>query len=374
MDDDSKINCNIGGVDVELLIDSGSASNIISDKTWVHLKDCGVQVTNQISNPDKTFMGYGSNTPLTVLGSFESKISLGPEIKTDIFYVIKDGNRDLLGKNTALALKVLKLGLNINSVSDEKFPKFDGVKLNIAIDKTVTPVSQSYRRIPIPIEEKINKKIDELLKLDIIEPVERPSGWVSPIVPVLKTNGDVRLCIDMRCANKAIVRENHPLPTMDQLLPQFRSAKIFSKLDIKDAFHQIEINEESRDITTFITNRGLFRYKRLMFGISCAPELFQKTLERILLPCQGVVNFIDDIVVFGKDEIEHSTRLNQVINVLKKSNVFLNEKNAFLMLRVYNFWDTSYLGKVLNLWTIISNLLRHLDHQRQWKRFKAFLG
>lgn len=344
MDDDTTVNCNIGGVNVELLIDSGSTANIISEKTWTHLKGCGVRVSNQVTNSDKIFMAYGSNTPLTVLGSFEADISLGPELKNDTFYVIKDGNRDLLGKNTAIAFKVLKLGLNINSVSDNKtFPKFKGIQLNISIDKSVTPVSQSYRRVPIPIEEKVNNKINELIELDIIEPVDKPSGWVSPIVPVLKNNGDVRICVDMRCANKAIIRENHPLPTMDQLLPQFGSAKVFSKLDIKDAFHQAEISESSRDITTFITNRGLFRYKRLMFGISCAPELFQKTLERILLPCQGVVNFIDDIVVFGKDDIEHRTRLNHVLSVLKSSGVLLNDKKC-----IFNVSRINFLGHELS--------------------------
>ncbi|XP_049886660.1 uncharacterized protein LOC126381182 isoform X2 [Pectinophora gossypiella] len=116
MDDDTKVNCYIGGVNLELHIDSGSISNIISDKTWIQLKKQGIQVTNQIANPNKTFMAYGSDKPLTVLGSFEAQISLGPESKKDIFYVIKDGNRDLLGKDTAIALKVLKLGINnINS-------------------------------------------------------------------------------------------------------------------------------------------------------------------------------------------------------------------------------------------------------------------
>lgn len=98
----------------------------------------------------------------------------------------------------------------------------------------------------------------------------------------------------MRCANKAIMRENHPLPTMTQFLPKLIKLCIFSKLDIKDAFHQVEIKEDCRDITTFKISKGLFRYKRLMFGISGAPEHFQKIMERMLLPCKGVVNFIDE--------------------------------------------------------------------------------
>lgn len=118
----------------------------------------------------------------------------------------------------------------------------------------------------------MNSKIYGLLQKDIIEKVEGPSDLISPVVPILKADGDVRLCIDMRRANLAIKRENHPLPTMEQLLPKIQNAKMFSKLDIKDAFHQLELVPESRHITTFISGKGFYRFKRLMFGITCAPE------------------------------------------------------------------------------------------------------
>lgn len=80
--------------------------------------------------------------------------------------------------------------------------------------------------------------MDELIASDIIEEVRGPAEWISPMVPVLKENGEIRICIDMRQANKAILRENYPIPTMDSLLPKFRKAHYFSKLDIKNAFHQ----------------------------------------------------------------------------------------------------------------------------------------
>lgn len=86
------------------------------------------------------------------------------------------------------------------------------------------------------MESKINKKIQALVDADIIEPVNEPSDWISPLVPVLKGDQDVRLCVDMRRANQAIIREKHP----------FKNAKIFSKLDLKDSFHQLELSEDSR--------------------------------------------------------------------------------------------------------------------------------
>ena len=225
---------------------------------------------------------------MEVLGSFETNITVGAKTETAKFYVVKNGSKILLGKTTDIG--VLKLGLGINKISDGTFPKFKDVVLTILIDKSIKPACQPYRRISTPLESKINEKIQELIKMDIIEPVNRPSSWVSPMVLTLnKSDGGVGICIEMRRANKAIIRENHPVPTMDQLITKFRKALLFSKLNIKLAFQQIELSEESRHITTFITNTRLYRYKRLMFGISCAPECFQTILERILLPAEGVL-------------------------------------------------------------------------------------
>ncbi|XP_075981602.1 uncharacterized protein LOC142980155 [Anticarsia gemmatalis] len=221
IDDDAQIDCQVGGVKIEVLIDSGSKSNIINDKTWEHMKHCNVKVSNQQKSSNKTFLAYGAKEPLKVLGSFDALIEAGSNSIITKFYVIKNGSRNLLGKETAIALKVLKLGLDVNSIEQKPFPKFKDVQLEITFDKTVRPVCQPYRRVPIPLETKINKKIDELVQMDIIEPVNKPSAWVSPMVPVLKPDGDIRICLDMRIANKAIIRENHPLPTMDQLIPRF---------------------------------------------------------------------------------------------------------------------------------------------------------
>jgi len=109
----------------------------------------------------------------------------------------------------------------------------------------------------------------------------------------------------MREANKAIKREKHPIPTLDDLINELNGAKMFSRLDMNQAFHQLELDEHSRSITTFSTHVGLRRYKRLMFGVNSAPEMFQHTLSELLRDAPGVVNFIDDIIVFGTSKEEH---------------------------------------------------------------------
>lgn len=99
-----------------------------------------------------------------------------------------------------------------------------------------------------------------------------------------KSNGEPRVCLNLRRVNEAVLRERYPMPVVDELLARIGKG---SKLDIRDAFLQTELAPESRDITTFITSRGLFRFKRLPFGLVSAPEIFQKVMEEILAGCEG---------------------------------------------------------------------------------------
>lgn len=208
--------------------------------------------------------------------------------------------------------------------------KVNGVQIRIPIDPRVAPIQQGKRRCPAAMFMPLKVKMDELLAEDIIEEAPEASEWVSPLVPVLKDNGDIRVCVDMRRANKAILRENHPLPTIDELFAQLSRAAYFSKLDFKNGFHQLEIHPDSRPITTFISPWGLYRYKRLCFGVNCAPEMFQKIVEQILVGCKNVLIFIDDIVVYGKTETEHDECLRNVLTALKKRNVLLNHSKCEL--------------------------------------------
>lgn len=178
----------------------------------------------------------------------------------------------------------------------------------------------------------------------------------------------------MRQANKAIERQNHPLPTMDVLLPQLREAKLFTRLDIKNAFHQIEIGKSSRYITTFISKRGLLRYKRLMFGITCAPEMFQRIMEHMLIDCLGTINFIDDIIIFGATEADHDNNLRNTLQVLKNNNVLLNEAKC-----MYKTEQIKFLGYQLSAKGIrpLENYINGIKKFREPKtidELQSFLG
>ena len=117
----------------------------------------------------------------------------------------------------------------------------------------------------------------------------------------------------MRRANEAIVRERHPIPTVDEVLQDMTQSSVFSKLDLKWGYHQLELSEESRDIITFSTHAGLYRYKRLMFGVTSAPEIYQHAIQKALHGCKGVRNISDDIILNDKNDQQHDERLKKLL-------------------------------------------------------------
>ena len=145
-----------------------------------------------------------------------------------------------------------------------KFPGvFSGVgrlknyQLKLHIDPQVTPVVQKMRRIPFSPKDKVTAKVNELLENDIIERVEGPTTWISPVVVAPKPSGDIRLCVDMRRANEAIIRERLPIPTVDEVLESLNGSTVFYQLDLRWGFYQIELEPNSRDITAFAADDGI---------------------------------------------------------------------------------------------------------------------
>ena len=145
---------------------------------------------------------------------------------------------------------------------------------------------QRRRRIPFHVRKKFEDVLLRLEKLDIIEKVECTTLWISPIVVVPKKNDSIRFCVDIRLPNKAIKRERHITPTIDDIITELNGAQLFSKIDLNNGYHQLVLHEESIYITTFITHVGLRRYKRLMFGINAASRLEEKGLTLNYNKCE----------------------------------------------------------------------------------------
>ena len=206
----------------------------------------------------------------------------------------------------------------------------------LVVDESIPAKVLPSRKIPIALENDVIKSIKDLVDRKILIPVEKPTKWVSQMAAVRKPNGDIRICIDPQPLNVALQREHYRLPTFDDVLPKLLNAKVFSKVDVKEAFWHIKLDEYSSILTTMITPIGRFRWARLPFGLKVSSEIFQKRLHQALSDLDGVICVADDIVVFGsgnnEEEAEknHEENLKQLLARCSKAKIKLNKAKMHL--------------------------------------------
>ncbi|MEL7520139.1 MAG: reverse transcriptase family protein, partial [Cyanobacteria bacterium J06553_1] len=199
--------------------------------------------------------------------------------------------------------------------------------------QVANPVPAKGRSFRYP--ERAKKIIAEMLKdmheKDIIEP--STSAWLSPIVLVSKPDGSKRMCLDYRLVNTHLAEDIHPLPRLEELVEVAAGNKFYATLDMREAYFQIKLGEDSRDLTTFSDGASLYRFKRLPFGLQCSPAIFSRKMEEIIAPLMKegwVRNYLDDIILWASSFDELLLRLKCVMQALKDKGVKLNLKKCDL--------------------------------------------
>ena len=192
-------------------------------------------------------------------------------------------------------------------------------KLSISI-AGARPVASPPYRIPDRLKEGVRSEILKLEELEIVVPSTSP--WGSPVVPVPKSDGTVRICIDYRRLNEVTEGDPFYMCTMEEIIERVGGSMVISKLDLAKGFFQIEVEEESRQKTAFITPFGKFEFKRMPFDLKNAPAIFQRTMEVVLIDCYDFsAPYIDDIVVFSADGESHAQHLRLVFAALDKQGL-----------------------------------------------------
>lgn len=339
------VTCCIGSCPIRFLIDSGADVNVIGGNDWARLKQearSGMATFKITDNPSRGLHAYGSRKPMTIECTFSAKIteshSVGSTVYA-IFHVVPQGTRSLLGRSTASDMGLLHVGTAINSCQTssnaDKFPKMPGVKVRFSVDKTVPPTKSAYYNVPAAFREGARNRLHEMEARGIIEEVTSAPNWISGMSAVAKGKNDFRLVVNMRAPNRAINREYFRLPLLEEMRVKLHGSRYFSKLDLSNAFYHLELAEESRDLTTFLAEDGMYRFTRLMFGVNCAPEIFQREMVRILKDVDNIIVYIDDILIFAETLEKLRTTVCKVLQILKANNLTLNTaKCEFDMTRI----------------------------------------
>jgi hypothetical protein len=344
-------------VQVHFKVDTGADVTAIPEKLFGEIFK-----SSQLQPSDRTLYGPGQ-TKLETIGKFKGVLHLDSNRNSrqhsgqscQNIYVIKHLNQALLGRPAIEALHILSKA-NLSSVSESEQPaelakykklfptlfsglgKLEGAyKIELQGDAKPFAIT-TPRQVPLPLMSKVKEELTRMQNLGVIKPVDQPTDWCAGMVVVPKANSErVRICVDMQRLNESVRRELHPLPSVDQTLAQLRGAKILTKLDANSGFWQIDLDEESQLLTCFMTPFGRFAFRRLPFGISSAPEHFQKRMQRILEGLDGVVCEMDDILVFGENQTEHDKRLMDVLRGLEKAGLTLNSEKCVFSVRSLKF-------------------------------------
>jgi len=341
----------------EFLLDSGSTSTLIGRDGFYQLENIKLKPTNRKIYP------FGQNKPLDLDGVFVAQLSLPNSKKrvTEDVYVTSSSNRaNILSCYASRELGLIKFAkqVQLNSLSYQPpqeslqhapLSKMAGIKVKLHLDPDVEPVVQPHRRIPFHYREWLDKELQKFEQQGVIERVTEPSPWVSPITIAEKPGKPLRLCVDMRQANKAIKRTRHVLATLEDIISQVTGSQFFSVVDLMQGYHQLELDPKSRPITTFSSHKGLWRYKRLFFGVNCASEIFNNILREVLSGLPGVINAMDDILIHGRTEAEHDERLYQAQARLKENNLTIREKKSQIKQKEVKFWGVILSGKGISI-------------------------
>ncbi|UYV73932.1 K02A2.6-like [Cordylochernes scorpioides] len=297
-------------------------------------------------------IGAAEFSELQTVGMFISTLRNGNyEIKEKI-YVIRRLSEPLLSRRACellnLARRIEVVATRINPIKE--FPEvFEGLgQIGNPYEIKLKPGAKPYavhtpRRVPIPLMEKLRTRLEELEKAGIIGQVNVATEWCAPTVIAGKPNGDIRLCVDLSRLNEHVQREVHPMPVVEHMLGQLGEARFFSKLEANSGFHQIPLSPDCQHLTTFITPFGRYKYCRMPFGISLAPEYFQRVMSIILQGMDGVMCYLDDILIFASDSKTHDRILRLVLRKLKEAKVTLNKAKC-----VFGVPRINFLGHILD--------------------------
>ena len=299
------ITLELNGVPLDMELDTGASLTLLNKSTYkaiTHDASTGLQPSDAQL---RTYTGQLVETlgTTTVQAKYDEQLLQLP------VHVVDGGGPNLLGRDwlgkfkinvtnvcTLMAPDKLNQVLNTHSqVFEEGLGTLNNVKVNLAIDPSVPPKFHKARSFPFALKEKVELKLQRLEELGIISPVTH-SEWAAPIVPVMKQNSDVRTCGDYHVTvNQAIQIDSYPLPKIEELFAKLTGGEYFSKLDMSQAYFQLQLVDNSKKLVTVKTHRGLFQYNRLPFGISAAPAVFQRTMETC---CEDAKGYVSTLMIF----------------------------------------------------------------------------
>ncbi|KAL3999170.1 nuclear receptor co-repressor 2 [Sarotherodon galilaeus] len=345
--DEWTVEMKIGRKPVKFKLDTGAQANVVP---YSLLRRIG---NKQMLRPTNVRLSTYTGDKMAVKGKCTWAVKYKKKSFVLEFIVVKSETKPILGIQTCEEMGLIKRVMTLNK-SDEMdiFKEFADVfeglgclegEHTIQINESVSPKVHPPRKIPVTLREKLKVELDRMEKMEVITKIEEPTQWVNPIVIVEKATGRLRVCLDPRDLNSAVMREHYQLPTVEEITSQLAKAKYFTVLDASSGFWQLKLDEASSRLCTFNTPFGRYRFLRLPFGINSAPEVFHRTVRQLFEGIDGVETYIDDLLIWGETKVQHDDRLRQVLERARAKNFKLNKDKCKVGLE-----EIKYLGHIFS--------------------------
>ena len=344
----------INGTQVEMEIDTGASLSLISKATYDKLQS---SATLPPLKSEQIKLRTYTGEEINVLGSVSVTAWSETSTCTLPLLVVEGVGPSLIGRNwlTELcldwrAVHTISLSHSLEGILEQNkeifrqgLGKIKGVEANLHVDTQAKPLYFKARSVPFALKQKVEQELERLESQDVITPVPF-SEWATPIVPVVKNDGTVRVCGDYKLtANKVSKTDMYPLPKIEEPFASLSGGQTFSKLDLSHAYLQVPLAKESQKYLVINTHKGLYAYKRLPYGVASAPTIFQHIMDNILQGLSGVCTYLDDILVTGKTADEHIKNLNAVLTRLREAGMRLKKAKCQFSLR-----KIEHLGHVIS--------------------------
>lgn len=334
-------------------IDTGSAISCIS-------YDCYQQFlsNNKIIKSDLV-LKYYTGEIVKPVGKITPLVTYRNKCKRLDLFIIKSATTNLLGRQWLNELEIELPTTNCNKIDSTSFNfeefssrycevfsdglgRFTGGTVGFRLRPDARPVFMRARPLAYALREPVERALDQLVRDGVITPVNT-SDWATPIVPVMKKDGTIRICGDFKITlNKCLEVDRFPLPRVEDLLAKLHGGLKFTKLDLSQAYAQLEL-DDSKKYTVINTHKGLFIYNRLIYGLASSPGIFQRKLEQLFADMPRVGVFLDDVIITGVNNQSHLDTLHEVFKRLKNYGLKIKKEKCTF------FADSvTYLGFVID--------------------------
>lgn len=342
----------INNIVINFILDTGAETNILSLNEFRKL-NLSTNILQKSNHKLSTFSGEVIQT----VGMCSLPVICNDQSYDIIFHVVDLPCKNIIGQESCQKLKLIKRIHNVkfqsNVVQTDILSKytdlFEGIgclkdyQAHLVLKPDAVPSIDSCRKVPFRLADKLKRELESLERKNIIKKVEEPTEWVNSLVLTSKKNGKLRLCIDPKKLNNALMRPHFPLPTIDEIRSTLNGARYFSTLDCNKGFWMILLDEVSSKLCTFNTPQGRYRFLRLPFGINAASEIFHSEMVKRFSDLEGVKIMIDDILIYAPDKETHDKRLENVLKRAREINIKFNKEKSVICKE-----EVRYLGHVFS--------------------------